>query len=251
MRRLAPIVLLLPALALLSACESTFDQAARARAEGGKAAKAVKAKVTQVAGVTADVEGILVSDDKSTAAVVVHVKATKPDVALLWAPIQVNLKDASGKVIATNNTPGADPGLIHLASLPKGGETWYVNDQIILDKGGTPVSADVIIGGEPAKVDVPDPLSITKPVVAKGDFGMSWTTTVTNDSDAQQETVMLGAVFRKGGKVVGAGTAQLHGMKPGGAQDAMGFVVGRPDGDITVIAAPGNGPGGAGAPKAG
>lgn len=252
MSRLPVLVLLAVAsLGVLSGCESTFDQAERAREKADKQGKVTAAKIDQLAGVKAEVDGIVVSADKTTAAVVVHVTATKPDLALIWAPIKVNLKDSKGTVIATNNLPGADPSLIHLASLPKGGETYYVNDQILLANGGTPVAADVVIGGQPATADVPKPLKTTKAAIEKSEIGDSWTVTVTNDTAVAQETVLVEAVVRQGGKVVGAGTAVLHALAPGKSQDVTGFILGSSKGTLTITAPAANGPGGAGAPKAG
>jgi len=251
MLRLIPLALIAAAVfALLTACESTFDKAERVRAKAGKIGKVTAATITQLPGVKAEVDGIIVSSDKTVALVVVHVTATKPDLALLWAPIKINLKDATGKVIATNNVAGTDPLLIHLSSLPKGGEAYYVNDQISL-ASGTPVSADVVVGGEPAKVDVPKPLKTTKGKIVKSQLGDTWTVTVTNNTDVAQETVLVEGVVREGGKVVGGGTAVAHGLAPGKSTDVTGFIVGSSKGQLTITAPASNGPGGAGAPKTG
>ena len=104
--RYAALPLLLAGLLALTGCESTFDKAERARAEAGTITQVTAADITQAAGVTAEAEGVVASEDGLTAAVVVKITADK-GTALLWPSIQIDVLDASGQVIGTNNIPGA------------------------------------------------------------------------------------------------------------------------------------------------
>lgn len=243
---LAVIVPVLLFSLVAAGCESSFDLAARKRAAAGDVAQATTAEMTAMTGVDSKVEGIFMSSDGLTGAVVVKITAKDPKVSLLWAKIQVSLKDAKGNEVGTNNLAGALPVLIHLSSLPKGGEAYYVNDQIILS--GTPTTADVIVDGVPATVAIPKNLAVSKvQLVADPNLGKSWTTTVTNDSGVRQETIIVQAIVRKGDKVVGTGTAIINGLDADASATVTGYFIGSSDGEVTVIAPPSNGPGGAGA----
>lgn len=248
MRRIAlPLVALVLAAPLLAGCESTFDKAARARAEAGEVAQVTAADIAEMQGVTADVEGLLTSPDGMTAAVVVRI-TTAAGTAILWPQIEIEVLDASGAVIGTNNIPGALPVLIHVPSAPGGAESVYVNDQIMVS--GTPASARAIIDGAPFAGELPKPLEATEPtIVADPEIGDAWTTTVTNTTGVRQEQVIVQLVVRKDGKVVGAGTAQVQGgLDPGATADVTGYFVGSSDGELTVLVPPSNATGGEGAP---
>lgn len=241
---LAAVALAAP---IIAGCESTFDKAERARAEAGTVEQVTSADITQMTGATAEVEGVVASADGLTAAVVVKI-TTEAGTTLLWPQIQIDVLDASGTVIGTNNIPGALPVLIHVPSAPGGAVTTYVNDQILIS--GTPASARVVLDGAPFGGDLPGALEATPPqVTADPTFGDSWTSTITNTSGVRQEQVIVQVVVRKGGKVVGAGTAQIQGgLDPGAKADVTGYFIGSSDGDLEISVPPSNAADGAGAP---
>ena len=247
--RLAALPVLLVALLALTACESTFDKAEKARKAAGPIEQVTSVEMSQMTGVQAEVEGVLASPDGSTAAVVVKI-TTDQATQLLWPAIQIDVLDASGAVIGTNNIPGALPELIHVPSAPGGATSTYVNDQVLVS--GVPASARVTIDGAPFAGELPAPLQTTPPKVAKDAFGDSWTTTITNSTGVRQETVVAQVVVRKDGKVVGAGTAVVQGgLEPGASADVTGYVIGSADGDVEIVVPASNAAGGAGAPPAG
>jgi hypothetical protein len=247
MRAIALLLSLALGLTVLTGCESTFDQAARARKAAGKIAKVDAMSMQQLQGVTAKTLAIIPSADGMTAAVVVQVDAAQKGQSVIWAPIEVKLLDAAGKDVGTNNIPGALPILVHLPSVEGGASAVYVNDQILLS--GKPASATVIVGG----AFTPGPglgLLKTSPVkvVPDPNLGTSWTTTVSNTTSVRQESVVVQAVVTSNGRVVGAGTANIDGLDPGASADVTGYFIGSDKGDVTVTAPASNGPGGIGAP---
>lgn len=241
---LLPLVLVA---AVATACESSFDKADRIRAEQGTVAEAEAAVVNQVEGVTAETLAIIPSDDGMLAAVVIEIRSTATQDALLWAPIEVNLLADDGSVVGTNNVPGAEPTLIHLPSLRGGERTLYVNDQIALS--GVPATAEVTVGGTLATSAVPEALAISNAVVQEDpSFGTSWSATVTNQTPVRQEQVIVQAIIRDRDAVTGAGIAIVEGLDPGASAEVQGFFLGSTDGDLELLAPASNGEDGTGAP---
>ena len=245
--RLLCLVAVLACGALVAGCQSTFDQAEQARIAAGPVEEVNAAKISQVAGVTAEALAIIPSADGTTAAVVVKVTAKAAGSSLLWAPLEVKLFDAAGTEVGTNNIPGALPILIHLASVQGGKFAYYVNDQILLS--GKPATAKIVVGGELLPIDAPDNLDVTKPVIVPDpEFGDSWTTTVTNNTGVRQEQLVVQAIVRDGDKIVGAGTANIDGLDPGASIDITGYFIGSSKGTLEVVTPASNGKDGTGAP---
>jgi hypothetical protein len=246
-RRLLALPLVALAALALAGCESSFEKADKIRAAAGEAAKAESVQVEQAAGVEAETLAVIPSADGLMAAVVIRITAKGAGGALLWAPIEVRLLDAAGAEVGTNNTPGADPTLVHLPSLLDGGETLYVNDQIAVT--GEPVTAEVVIGGTPVAATVAKRLEIANPTVTEDpSFGTTWTATVTNRTAVRQEQVIVQALLRDGETVVGAGISIVAGLDPGASADVTGFFTGGQTGELEVFAPASNADDGQGAP---
>ncbi len=246
MRALALLLALAFGAAVLTGCESTFDKAARARAEAGDVAQVTAVDMQQMNGVTAEPLAVIPSADGTTAAVVVKVTAAA-GTSVLWAPIEVKVLDAAGKEIGTNNIPGALPILIHLPSAAGGSVAYYVNDQILIS--GKPASATALVAGKPFTGKLLGDLQTT-PVKVTPDpsFGDTWTTTVTNSTDVRQEQIVVQVIVRDGDTIVGAGTANVDGLDPGATADVTGYFIGSSKGEIELFAPASNAAGGAGAP---
>ncbi|MGA0123073.1 MAG: hypothetical protein ACO3KD_08755 [Gaiellales bacterium] len=247
MRHLLALPLLLVAGLALAGCESSFDKAAKIRAQAGDAAKAESIDVTQATGVTAETLAVLPSADGLMAAVVIRITGKGTGGALLWAPIEVRLLDAAGTEVGTNNVPGADPTLVHVPSLLDGGETLYVNDQIAVT--GEPATAEVVVGGTAVATEVAQGLEIANAAVTEDpSFGTTWTATITNQTPVRQEQVIVQALLRDGEEIVGAGIAIIPGLDPGASYDVMGFFTGGQTGELEVFAPASNADDGQGAP---
>jgi len=245
--RLTFLILVVMCALVAAGCESTFDQAVRAREAAGTVAEVNALDMTQVAGVKATTLAILPSADGTTAAIVVKVEVTQPGQLLLWVPIEVRLLDATGAEVGTNNIPGALPILVHLASAVGGTAAYYVNDQILLS--GVPASAEVVIGGKLAAGSSPGELQLSAPVLTPDpDLGDSWTTTVTNTTGVRQEQLVVQAIVRDGDRIIGAGTANIDGLEPGASVDVTGYFIGASKGVLEVFAPASNAADGSGAP---
>jgi hypothetical protein len=247
MRRRLALILALPLALALAGCESSFDKAAKIRAAQGEAAQAESIQVDQASGVAAETVAVLPSADGLMAAVVIRITSDAPQTGLVWAPIEVRLLDAAGTEVGTNNVPGADPTLVHLPSLVGGGETLYVNDQIAVS--GEPATAEVVVGGTPVAAPMAAGLEIADPLVTEDpSFGTTWTATVTNQTPARQEQVIVQALLRDGEQVVGAGIAIVEGLDPGASAQVTGFFTGGQTGSLEVFAPASNADDGQGAP---
>lgn len=227
-----------------AACESSFDKADRIRAEAGDVAQAEALQMRQTDGIEAEAVALIPDAEGTMVAAVIAVRSTG-EAGALWAPIEVELLDAGGSVVGTNNIPGALPVLVHLPSLMSGETTYYVNDQIIVS--APPHSARITVGGAPVR-DVPEPLATSDPVISDDELiGRLWSTTVTNTTSVRQEQLIVQILVRRGDEIVGAGTSIIDGLDPGQSAEATGAFIGSWEGDYEILAPASNGPDGAGA----
>ena len=219
-----------------SACESTFDKAARKQRAQAAAIAATKLNIKANAVVDAKVAKILTASD-GTAAIVVELTSHDKKNGLLWAPIDVRLLDAAGAVVAETNVDGADPALVHVPFVPPGGRSFYVND--LLSPTATPVSARVTLGGQPVVIPVPAPdLQATAEYVNDPDYGALFNGTVKNGTTVRQEEVIVQVVARRGGEIVAAGTSIVKHLEPGASQSFQGLFIGDPKGAKLTVSAP-------------
>ncbi len=219
-----------------TACESTFDKAARRERAQEAAVSATKLEISANKAVSAKVVKVLTGAD-DTAAVVIELTSLDKTQGLLWAPIDVRLLDATGAVVAETNVEGADPVFVHVPFVPAGGTSFYVND--LLAPTATPVKAEVTLGGTPITVPTPAPaLEATAEYVEDPDYGPSFNGTVTNGTDVTQEQVIVQVVARRGDDVVAAGTSIVKGLAPGASATFEGLFVGDPKGAKLTVSAP-------------
>jgi hypothetical protein len=219
-----------------TACESTFDKAARRERAQQAAIAATKLEITANAAVEAKVAKILTGAD-GTAAIVVELTSHDVQHGLLWAPIDVQMRDATGAVVAETNVDGADPALVHVPYVPAGGRSFYVND--LLTPTAPPVSATVTLGGTPIALPGTLPeLEVTAKYVDDPDYGALFEGTVTNATGIRQEQVIVQVVARRGEEIVAAGTSIVKGLDPGVSQPFQGAFVGDPRGAKLTVSAP-------------
>jgi len=220
----------------LTACESSQDKAKRIQAEA--VANAPKPLTIPKPDKELKVQGTTLLHDQNGDAVVIAVKNESKD-TVVNAPILVDLRDAKGKSIYKNDTPGLDPSLNHL-SLIKPGETFtWVNDQV--QPNGIPKSAKVTIGPPEGKAPASLPeLAVSPPKLGHDVSGAKVSGTVTNKSQVDQVQLVLYAVARSGGRVVAAGRGVIKKAKVK-AKPApyVIFFIGDPAGtDVTIEAPP-------------
>jgi hypothetical protein len=187
--------------------------------------------------VTAKLLSAIASDDGSTALVFEITNASK-DGALVWAPMSVDLLDASGKSIGNNTGTGTSPLLNHLPSIGPGETIVFVNDQ--LTATGKIADAKVVIGGEPepAPAGVPEIVIKGLAIDASDPFGLAFTGTLVNKGKIEQPSIVVSVVARKGDAIAAAGTSVVSRLKPGQSQPFSGYWIGNPKGAKLEASAP-------------
>jgi len=227
-------------------CESTAHKADRLRASRARLIAAKPLVITPNAAISTRVLAVLHSADAT--AVVLRLTSHDRRRSVVWAPISVRIVGPDGKQVAETNVAGADPLLVHVASLPAGGNAYYVNDQLDATPPGS--RATVTLGGVLMPIS-PPPARL--PVVAHLEndptYGPSFAGSVTNTTAVVQQQVILQAIIERGGQVVAAGTAIVRKLAPRQRADFQGFFTGSPSaaGKLTVTA-PASNSGGVGAP---
>jgi hypothetical protein len=235
----------------VTGCQSTHDQAAK-KGHGGKdTAKTVA--ITATAGITTKVAALITTEsaDGLHTVVVVELHSKDPKRSVVWAPIAVKVAGADGAVVGETNVAGADPILIRVPSLPAGGTSYYVNDQ--LTPSAKPTTATITLGGDLRAINpAPGVLKATGTITIDPDLGNQFLGTVTNTTSVTQEILILQGIARVGDRIVAAGTAIVRGLKAGQSVDYTGSLTGDPKGaTLTVFVPVSNVPGVPGAPPAG
>ena len=219
----------------LTACQSSQDKAKEIQEQ----AQAAAPKPLDISKPNKEVkvaDATLLHDENGDALVVELTNESKQ--TLVSVPILVDVRDAKGKTVYKNDTPGLDFGLNHVAVL-KPGETFdWVNDQLTAEGKTVKVTVGQPEGKAPAgalpEVDVSAPR-------AGSDFsGPKVSGTVTDESKLEQSHLILFAVARQGGRIVAAGRGQIKALK-NNARPApyVIYFIGNPVGaDVTIQAPP-------------
>jgi hypothetical protein len=201
------------ALASLSACQST--QSRSAELEAASANVLLEDEGIEVTRQDPDVTVVstTVLSEKEGSAVVVELHNESGE-NLVDAPIALEVLDAKGKVVYTNDAPGLEQALVAVPFIPAGGDAVWVNDQVFAT--GTPKTARVKVGegglpfsGAQPAIEVSEPKLEGDPVsglVAEG--------TVVNRTGEDQNRLLFYAVARQGGRIVAAGRGAIEHLKP-------------------------------------
>jgi hypothetical protein len=204
--------LALLALAGLAGCQSTQDRSAELEEKG--ATKLVSQPGLEIKKESSEVKvtsTALLSDTYGSAVVVgLHNGSSK---SLTNVPILIDVRDAKGKSVYKNDIPGIEPALAAVPYIPAGGDTTWVNDQVLAS--GKPKSVVVKVGASTSSYsgEVPE-IEVSAPAI-EGDpvSGIEATGTVVNRTDEEQDRLLLYAIARQGGKVVAAGRGAIDHMK--------------------------------------
>jgi hypothetical protein len=197
----------------LSACQSTQSHSAELEKEGAttllsEAGLKIKKESTDVT-VTSQV---LLTDAYGSAVVVdLHNSSEKN---LVNVPILIEVFDAKGKKVYSNDIPGIEQALAAVPYIPAGGDAKWVNDQVLAT--GKPKSVKVKVGVSHSTYSGPQPDIEVSPPTIEGDpvSGIEATGDVVNKSGEEQERLLLYAIGTSGGRVVAAGRGALEHLKP-------------------------------------
>ncbi|HEY8082280.1 MAG TPA: hypothetical protein VIE64_01820 [Solirubrobacterales bacterium] len=204
--------LAISALTGLVACQSTQSRSAELEKKGAKTLLADSGLQIKKESTDVKVLSTTLLTDANGSAVVVDIHNDSSQ-SLINVPILINVLDAKGKSVYSNDIPGIEPALAAVPYIPAGGEVEWINDQVLAT--GKPKSAKVKIGASADSHSGPLPnIEVTAPKL-EGDpvSGLEATGKVVNRTGKEQERLLLYVVARRGGKVVAAGRGAIDHMK--------------------------------------
>lgn len=223
----------------LVACQSTQSKSAGLEAKSSKVLVSEKGLSVTKQSTDVKVTGTAAFSDVNGAAAVISVKNTsKQD--LENVPILIDVRNAKGKSVFKNDTPGIEDALVAIPFIRAGESVDWVHDQVLAAGPVATVKAKVgAVQGAPLP-KLPD-FEVGKPTLEKDPVsGTQAFGDVINRSGAEQRNLLLYAVARKGGKVVAAGRGQIGRLKATAKPVSYHiYFIGNPEGaDISVTAFP-------------
>ncbi len=220
------VLLIGATLPALAGCESTQSKSQRAEREAGTQVKTEQGLT--IATPSADLEATattLLTDPEVGSAVVVELKNTSKDDAF-EVPVLVKVAGAGGEDLFSNAVPGLQRSLTHVAVVPAGGTTVWVNDQVTVTGGADAATATVgdAEGQPPAKAVR---FSATQPKLEEDPTsGLAGTGFVKHDSPEDLRRVVVTVVARRGDRIVAAGRGIVARIKPGKRARYQAFLIG-------------------------
>jgi hypothetical protein len=231
---LASLVL---ALLALGGCETTAEKSAKLEA-AAKRVTLAQEKGLSISRPSATVQVVgaaIVRDSERAAAIVtLHNRSATTQRAV---PIAITVRSARGATVFQNNSPGLESALVSVPSIAAHATVVWVDDQ--LPVSGSPASVSAVVGEAPS-ITAPSPtLAVTGARITEDPAnGVVATGTVTNRSKVAQASLVVFAVARRGGAIVGAGRAIVSQLSPGAASPFQASLVGHPLGARVAIFAP-------------
>ena len=216
----------------LAGCETTEEKSAQLERVAkhskhlAEASEPLRALVGAPPSSKVKVQGTSVVHTSEGAAAVVWVRNTT-GTTLHRIPILIEVKDAAGASVYTNNQVGISPSLTSVPSLPAGGSLEWVDDQV--QATGTPASVSATLGdGETG--GGPASLPVKASVSEQSANGGTVEGTVTNPTGAAQSEVVVYATAHHGSELVAAGRAVVNEVPASGSSHFQLFLIGDPSG---------------------
>jgi hypothetical protein len=224
-------VLALAALAL-AGCESSQAKSARLAKAARGGTKEHGLVIKQVNRAVKVVATTLVRDQYGAAAVVeLSAKGAQADL-----PLAMVVRDASGKAAYSNDLPGLERSLTHIALVTPGERAFWIDDQVKADASNR---VDVKVGTSSAAVPRSLPKLVPSGLALEPDPSGAFTRgTLRNESAIEQHKLIVYAVAERGGKVVAAGRAGIERLKARGSATFKVFWIGDPKGAKVYVFAP-------------
>jgi len=152
-------------------------------------------------------------------------------------PVEIDVRDAHGATVYTNDTPGLAAGLNSEPLLAAHGTATWIDDQV--QASDEPRSMSVRIGeGTPVSgatpvLDVEGARRYEDPT-----NGPALEGSVVNRSKIEQQELIVYALVRRAGAIVAAGRSVLPSVRPGAAARFQLFFTGDPNGGELELSAP-------------
>lgn len=230
-----PVALAVLGLAIgASGCESTQEKSAKLEKSAKHERLALQGVSVSKQSPDVQVLGVDLVHGHEGNAVVVRLRnsSSKP---ILAAPIEITVRDTTGKTIYQNNAPGEDQSLTKVSLLPGAGSVW-IDDQVHTETA--PASATAKVGEGTHPNGVAPKLTIEGLHISGEGSEASAEGSVKNQSIATQENLVVFVLARKAGKVVAAGRAVLPEVLPGASDPFQIYFVGDPSGAKLEASAP-------------
>jgi hypothetical protein len=152
-------------------------------------------------------------------------------------PVLIDVTNAAGRSVYSNDTEGIDPSLQRLALLAPHSSVWWVDNEVLAT---APKRVGVKLGASTAAAPAATPEITTSAASASASFpGPHVSVTVTNRSAIAQRELAVYAVIESGERVVGAGRGIVPALAANASAQLVIPIVGSIDGrTISLTAAP-------------
>jgi hypothetical protein len=147
----------------------------------------------------------VVHDSEGTAAIVTLHNGSAT--AYRQVPVAITVRDAAGRIVYRNNSPGQEVTLVSAPLIPAHGTVSWVNDQV--QATGTPASVTAEVGEGTSVKTAPSLSVVGLQTVSDPTTGESVDGTVLNSTAGTSPGAVVYAVGRRGGRIVAAGRAVL------------------------------------------
>jgi len=156
--------------------------------------------------------------------------------AQMDAPISLAVRGAGDSSVYTNREGGLARSLTTLPLIPAHGEVSWVDDQVRLTAPPSGIAAQV---GEGTAAKAPGALAVSgQPPVREPGGGEAIAGRVVNRTGTEQRELVVFALARRGGRIVGAGRAVLASLAAGASSPFQIFLTGTARGAQVELSAP-------------
>lgn len=211
--RAYPLAVVIAGVALVATgCTSTQDKSAQIAAELGPVKQEKGLKISKRSKDVKVVSTTLLTEVEGSA-VVVEVRNLS-DRDLADVPILIDVRNAKGKSVYSNDLPGLETALTSIPYVEAGEEATWVHDQVLTT--GKPESVEVTVGegGIPFTGEVPEFTASDPKLEGDPYSGVVADGNAENQSGGKLDRLLLYAVARQGEEVVAAGRGAIEKIKP-------------------------------------
>jgi hypothetical protein len=237
-RRAAPLLAVLVLTLALAGCETNEERHTALMREDKLARRAPTAKGLLVTRKSPYVKVLAttVLHDENGIAAVVTLRNDSPH-ALREVPISIDLHEASGRALYSNDLPGLSAPLTHVPLLLPRQRFRWIDDQI--PSGGAPGALSVRVGEAPTAPTAPPSIAVGAiHIIEDPANGVGAEGVAINRSAVTQQELVVFVVGLRGGRVVAAGRAVLPEAPAHSSTSFQVFFIGDPKGAVLKGSAP-------------
>lgn len=210
--RAYPLAVVIAGVALVATgCTSTQDKSAQIAAELGPVKQEKGLKISKRSKDVKVVSTTLLTEVEGSA-VVVEVRNLS-DRDLADVPILIDVRNAKGKSVYSNDLPGLETALTSIPYVEAGEEATWVHDQVLTTGKPESVAVTVGEGGIPFTGEVPEFTASDPKLEGDPYSGVVADGNAENQSGGKLDRLLLYAVARQGEEVVAAGRGAIEKIK--------------------------------------